>query len=65
MSNCFPSFIIRWILNFVHQPTHENHENGYPTNKNDFTVYWLILAYTKCPTQLFTFSLPSFFLSRQ
>jgi RNA processing factor Prp31 len=22
MSNCFPSFIVRWILNFVDQPTH-------------------------------------------
>ena len=37
MSNCFP--IIRWILNFVDQSTHENHENWYPTNKSDFTVY--------------------------
>ena len=25
MSNCFPSFIVRWILNFVEQPTHKNH----------------------------------------
>ena len=33
--NCFPSFIVRWILNFVDQPTHEN---WYPTNKSDFTV---------------------------
>ena len=24
--NCFPSFIVRWILNFVDQPTHENPE---------------------------------------
>jgi hypothetical protein len=39
MSNCFPSFIVHWILNFVGQPTHENHENWYPTNKSDFTVY--------------------------
>ena len=39
MSNCFPSFIVRWILNFVDQPTHENPENWYPTNKSDFTVY--------------------------
>ena len=39
MSNCFPSFIVHWILNFVDQPTHENHENWYPTNKSDFTVY--------------------------
>jgi hypothetical protein len=38
MSNCFPSFIVRWILNFVDQPTHENHENWYTTNKSDFTV---------------------------
>ena len=30
MSNCFPSFIVRWIFNFV--------ENWYPTNKSDFTV---------------------------
>jgi len=22
------------------QPTHENHENWYPTNKSDFTVYY-------------------------
>ena len=39
MSNCFPSFIVRWIFNFMDQPTHENHENWYPTNKSDFTVY--------------------------
>ena len=39
MSNCFPSFIVRWILNFVDQPTHENHENWYSTNKSDFTVF--------------------------
>ena len=38
MSSCLPSFIVRWILNFVDQPTHENHENWYPTNKCDFTV---------------------------
>ena len=38
MSNCFPSFIVRWLLNFVDQPTHENHENVYSTNKSDFTV---------------------------
>jgi hypothetical protein len=38
MSNCFPSFIVRWILNFVDQPNHENHENWYPTNKSDFIV---------------------------
>jgi len=39
MSSCFPSFIVRWILHFVDQPTHENHEkNWYPTNKSDFTV---------------------------
>ena len=37
MSNCFPSFIDRWILNFVDQPTHKNHVNWYPTNKSDFT----------------------------
>jgi hypothetical protein len=35
MSNCFPSFIVCWILNFVDLPTHEN---WYPTNKSDFTV---------------------------
>ena len=34
-----PNFIFRWILNFVDRPTHENHENWYPTNKSDFTVY--------------------------
>ena len=39
MSNCFPSFIVRWIFIFMDQPTHENHENWYPTNKSDFTVY--------------------------
>ena len=38
MSSCFPRFIVRWILNFIDQPTHENHENWYPTNKSDFTV---------------------------
>ena len=38
MSNCFPSFIVRWILNFLDQPIHENHEDWYPTNKSDFTV---------------------------
>ena len=38
MSSCFPSFIVHWIFNFVDQPTHENHENWYPTNKSDFTV---------------------------
>jgi hypothetical protein len=36
MSSCFPSFIVRWILNSVDQPTHEN---WYPTNKSDFTVF--------------------------
>ena len=39
MSSCFSSFIVLWILNFVDQPTHENHENWYPTNRNGFTVY--------------------------
>ena len=38
MSNCFPCFIVRWILNILDQPTQENHENWYPTNKSDFTV---------------------------
>ena len=38
MSNCFPSFIVRWILNFVDQSTNENHANWYPTNKSDFTI---------------------------
>jgi len=38
MSSCFPSFIVRWILNIMDQPTHENHENWYLTNKSDFTV---------------------------
>jgi hypothetical protein len=42
MSNCFPSLIVRWILNFVDQPTHENHENWYPTNKSDFTVIEMV-----------------------
>jgi hypothetical protein len=37
-NNCFPSLIVRWILNFVDQPTQENYENWYPTNKSDFTV---------------------------
>jgi hypothetical protein len=37
-SSCFPRFIVRWILNFIDQPTHENHENWHPTNKSDFTV---------------------------
>ena len=38
MLNCFPSFIVRWIFNFVDQSTHENHKNLYTTNKGDFTV---------------------------
>jgi hypothetical protein len=38
MSSCFPRFIVRWILNFIDQPTHENHEHWYRTNKSDFTV---------------------------
>ena len=39
------SFIVRWILNFVDQPTHENHENWYPTNKIDFTVIYIPKGY--------------------
>ena len=35
MSICFPTVIVHWILNFVDQPTHENHENWYPTNKSN------------------------------
>ena len=33
---------VHWILNFVELPTHENHENWYPTNESDFTesIYW-------------------------
>jgi hypothetical protein len=27
------------FLIFVDQPTYENHENWYPTNKSDFTVH--------------------------
>jgi hypothetical protein len=27
-SSCFPRFIVRWILNFIDQPTHENHVNN-------------------------------------
>jgi hypothetical protein len=46
MSNYFPSFIVRWILNFVDQPTQENHENWYPTNKSDFTVIGIITLET-------------------
>ena len=38
MSNCLPSFIVHWIVNFVDQPTNDNHEKWYPTNKSDFTV---------------------------
>jgi hypothetical protein len=39
LSNCFPSFIVHWIFNFVNQSTHENHkQNWYPTKKSDFTV---------------------------
>ena len=38
MSRCFPRFIVRWILNFIDQPNHENHKKWYPTNKSDFTV---------------------------
>jgi len=39
-SHSFPCFTVRWILNFVDQPFHENHENWYPRNKGDFTVYY-------------------------
>jgi hypothetical protein len=46
MSNCFPSFIVRWVHNFVDQPTHENHENWYPTNKSDFTVVEVSMGVT-------------------
>jgi hypothetical protein len=46
MSSCFPSFIVRWILNFVDQPTHENHKNWYPTNKSDFTVCFFLGGYS-------------------
>ena len=35
ISICFQNFIVRWILNFVDQPTQEN---WYPMNKSDFTV---------------------------
>jgi hypothetical protein len=45
MSNCFQSFIVRWILNFVDQPTHEN---WYPTNKSDFTVFIYVNANYMC-----------------
>ena len=31
-------FIVRWILNFVDQLTHENHKSWCHTNKSDFTV---------------------------
>jgi len=48
MSNCFPSFIVRWILNFV---DHSTHENSYHMNKSDFTVYlirfWTFLFCTQ------------------
>ena len=47
MSNYFPSFVVRWILNFVDQPTHENHENWYPTNKIDFIVNLFFLYSTR------------------
>jgi len=43
MSNCFPSFIVHWILNFVDQPSHYNHENWYSPNKSDFTVFYVYL----------------------
>jgi hypothetical protein len=49
MSSCFPRFIVRLILNFIDQPTHENHENWYPTNKSDFTV-----GASKCCIDLFS-----------
>jgi hypothetical protein len=32
MLNCFPSFIVRWILNLI-----KTMKNWYPTNKSDFT----------------------------
>jgi hypothetical protein len=34
----------RWILNFVDQHTHEN---WYPTNKSDFTVFKISYNFTK------------------
>ena len=37
MSNCFPSFIVRWILNFV---DHEKHGNWHYTNKSDFVLLY-------------------------
>ena len=42
MSNCFPSFIFRWILKFVDHPTHENPKKCYPTNKT-ISQYCLLL----------------------
>jgi hypothetical protein len=33
MSSCFPSFVVRWILNSVDQPTHENTKIGTPRIK--------------------------------
>ena len=55
MSNCFPKFIVRWILNFVDQPTHENHENDFtvlklsfhPTNTSLLSYYRQCLATTE------------------
>ena len=46
MSSCFPRFIVRWILNFMDQPTYENHENWYPTKKSDLTVAEFTTIYT-------------------
>ena len=48
MSNDFPNIIVRWIINFVDQPTHENHEYWYLTNKSDFTVR-LLTKHLRCP----------------
>ena len=42
MSNCFPSFIVRWILNFVDQSTNENHENWYPAKKKGISQYLVL-----------------------
>jgi hypothetical protein len=49
MSNCFPSFIVRWILNFLDQPTHENLEfltTGSFPHDNFSSVYILELYQT-------------------
>ena len=42
-SSCFPSFIVRWILNFRGSAYPRN---WYPTNKSDFRVCFFLGGYS-------------------